>query len=67
MTPARLARMPEALGDDAAFTVLYTARCARAWLSSSAFEVDAPAAVLPALWRARMWSPKDRDAYDKTR
>ena len=63
--PAKLAKMPSELGDDAAFIALYRARCARAWIASGLFENEAPASTRPALWRGRMWSTRDRSAYDK--
>ena len=61
----RLARMPAELGDDAAFHALYKARCARAWVACGVIENDAPASTRPALWLGRMWSTRDRTAYDK--
>ena len=57
--------MPAELGDDAAFHALYKARCARAWVACGVFENDAPASTRPALWLGRMWSTRDRTAYDK--
>jgi hypothetical protein len=59
------ALMPSELGSGAAFADLVRTICARSWVSSSRFEGDLPAAHARTLWRARLWSTKDRTTYEK--
>ena len=63
--PAPTACMPPELGTGVAFADLVRSTCARSWVSSSRFEADLPAAHARTLWRARLWSTKERTAYEK--
>lgn len=62
---APVALMPSELGSGPAFTDLVRAVCARSWVASCRFEGDLPAAHSRSLWRARLWSTKDRASYEK--
>ena len=62
---APAARMPPDLGSGAPFAKLVRSICSRRWVPSSCFETDLTAAQGRTLWRARLWSGKDRTAYDK--
>jgi hypothetical protein len=59
------ALMPAELGTGLDFSDLVKTVCARRWVPSSSFEAGLPAAHSKSLWRARLWSTKDRAAYDK--
>jgi hypothetical protein len=58
--PASTACMPPKLGTGVAFADLARSTCARSWNSSSRFEGGLPAAHARTLWRARLWSTKER-------
>jgi hypothetical protein len=62
-TPAAL--MPPELGNGPAFAELVRTVCARRWVPPGAFETTLSAAQSRTLWRARLWSAKDRTAYEK--
>jgi hypothetical protein len=62
---APTARMPSELGSGPDFAKLVRSVCARRWVPSSCFESDLSAAQGRTLWRARLWSGKERAAYDK--
>lgn len=62
---APAACMPPELGSGPAFAKLVRSVCARRWVPSSCFESDLSAAQGRTLWRARLWSGKERTAYDK--
>jgi hypothetical protein len=57
--------MPAELGTGLAFSDLVKTICARRWVPSRSFEAGLPAVHSKSLWRARLWSTKDRAAYDK--
>jgi hypothetical protein len=57
--------MPSELGSGAAFADLVRTVCARRWVTSSRFEGELPAAHARTLWPARLWTTKDRTAYEK--
>ena len=60
-----LARMPDVMGSGAAFRAQVDACCALAWVPSQVFENEVPMAQRRSLWRARTWTTKERDSYDK--
>jgi hypothetical protein len=61
--PATL--MPPELGTGPAFAELVRTVCARRWVPPGAFETGLSAAQSRTLWRARLWSAKDRTTYEK--
>jgi hypothetical protein len=61
--PAAL--MPAELGYGPAFDSLVATGCARRWVSTDGMERGIPAAYIACLYRARLWSSKELDAYDK--
>jgi hypothetical protein len=63
VAPAAL--MPPELGSGPAFADLVRTVCARRWVPPSCFESGLSAAQGRSLWRARLWSGKDRTAYEK--
>jgi hypothetical protein len=62
---APLASMPDVLGSGAAFAALVAARCNRSWPPLSVIENAVPVAYRCHVIRSKMWSSKDRQAYDK--
>jgi hypothetical protein len=62
---ASLADMPAVLGSGAAFAALVAARCERSWAPLSVIENAVPIAYRCHLIRSKMWSSKERLAYDK--
>jgi hypothetical protein len=63
VAPAAL--MPSELGTGTAFADLVRMVCARSWVAPSCFESGLSAVQSRTLWRARLWSGKDRTAYEK--
>jgi hypothetical protein len=59
------ARMPDVMGSGAVFRAQVDACCALAWVPSYVFENEVLVVQCRSLWRARTWSTKDRDAYEK--
>ncbi len=62
---APLASMPDVLGSGAAFAALVAARCNRSWVPLSVIENAVPVAYRCHVILSKMWSSKDRQAYDK--
>jgi hypothetical protein len=62
---AALARMPKELGSGAEFNALVAARCKRSWLPLNVIENGLPAAYRSQAVLAKLWSSKERQAYDK--
>ena len=57
--------MPAELGFGPAFDALVVAGCARRWATTDQMELCIPACYLSRLFRARQWSSKARNEYDK--
>ncbi len=60
-----LALMPAELGFGPAFDALVAAACSRSWIATDRMEQGIPARYLSCLYRARLWTSKELDAYDK--
>jgi hypothetical protein len=57
--------MPAELGYGPAFDSVVAAGCARRWIATDLMEQGIPAGYLSSLFRARLWTSKERDTYDK--
>ena len=61
----KLADMPPILADTAVIRQLVAARCARPWGTTDKVEACIPARHRAAMFRAKSWTTKLRDAYDR--
>jgi hypothetical protein len=65
IAPAALMPAELGYGPGPAFDALVAAGCARSWIATDRMERGIPAAYISCLYRARLWSSKELDAYDK--